>query len=90
MGKSYTDALDIYEIQSVVIEAENNKLKASEDKEIMQKKQPVEKLIIKKQKKMYDAITDSGISTIINSEKQTIIANMKKIKRNKNKKDRHF
>ena len=35
MGKSYTDALDIYEIQSVVIEAENNKLKASEDKEII-------------------------------------------------------
>ena len=35
MGKSYTDALDIYEIQSVVIEAESNKLKASEDKEIV-------------------------------------------------------
>ena len=50
----------------------------------------MEKLSIKKQKKMYYAITDSGISTIINSEKQTIIANMKKIKRNKNKKDRHF
>ena len=40
----------------------------------------MEKLSIKKQKKMYDAITDSGISTIINSEKQTIIANMKKNK----------
>ena len=35
MGKSYTDALDIYEIQSVVIETESNKLKASEDKEII-------------------------------------------------------
>ena len=39
---------------------------------------------------MYDAITDSGISKIINSEKQTIITNMKKIKQNKNKKDRRF
>ena len=36
MGKSYTDALDIYEIQSVVIEAENNKLKANEDKKLYQ------------------------------------------------------